>query len=334
MRISRISMIGNELSFAGLIMNQNVRFFDQNYLTFHNSFDGTLEQFEQEPNTQITISNLTGYPQSTLTSGLLGKAFIDGADVCIPLDADEFLPFKDRQQLENFLEPYIGNYDYLKISWRNCAPVEFPISPNLDNLKYAHPHSNIHKVFVFRSAFEKDEKLELSQGNHLIASKVELKGVHSRETYLIHIPFRSQLHYAQKVLQGAAVMFDENEHDLSDQWIDGAKQPFLTHEELMRVALDYGEPICKEHNHLYDQNRIFEKENIFQDSGDIISFNLVMQKYWSRINNMLASVPDTSFNALEIKQIKRRLAKFNSWQLIVLRVKEFSSKIKGNHREK
>ena len=331
MRISRISMIGNELSFAGLIRNQNFRLFDQNYLTFHNSFDGTREQFEQEPNTQITISNSSGYPQATLTSGLLRKAFIDGADVCIPLDADEFLPFNDRKQLENFLEPYIGNYDYLKISWRNCAPAEFPISGNLDNLKYAHPNSNIHKVFVFKSAFEKDQKLGLSQGNHLISSNVELKGIHPKETYLIHIPFRSQLHYAQKMLQGAAVMFDENEHDLSDQWIDGAKQPFLSQEDLIGIALDYGEPICHVHELLYNQDTIFEEADAFNDSVDIVSFNLVMQKYWSRINSMLASVPDTSFNALEIKQIKRRLVKFNSWQFIVLRLNRFASRIKSNN---
>lgn len=334
MRLARISMIGNELSLAGLIMKQNNRLFDQSYLTFHNSFDGTRELFEKEPNTQVKVTNLAGYPQSTLTNGLLEQAFIEGADVCIPLDADEFLPFTDRKQLENFLEPYIANFDYLEISWRNCAPLEYPISGNLDNLKYAHPYSNIHKVFVFKSAFEKSQKLELSQGSHLISSNVELKGIHSMETYLIHVPFRSQLHYAQKMLQGAAVMFDENEHDLSDQWIDGAKRPFLSQGDLIRVALDYGEPICNAHEHLYDQNSSFEETDVFNDSLDIVSFNLVMQKYWDRINSMFASVQDTSFNALEIKQINRRLVKFNAWQFIVLRLSRLASRIKRNNDEK
>lgn len=327
MRLARISMIGNELPLAGLIMKQNNRLFDQSYLTFHNSFDGTRELFEKEPNTQVKVTDLAGYPQSTLTNGLLEQAFIEGADVCIPLDADEFLPFTDRKQLENFLEPYIANFDYLEISWRNCAPLEYPISGNLDNLKYAHPYSNIHKVFVFKSAFEKSQKLELSQGNHLISSNVELMGIHAKEAYLIHIPFRSQLHYAQKMLQGAAAMFDENEHDLSDQWIDGVKQPFLSQGDLIRIAFDYGEPICNTHEHLYEQYTIFEESDAFNHSAEIVSFNLVMQKYWSRIKSMFASVPDTSFSALEVKQLNRRLAKFYSWQLIALKLTHFASRI-------
>lgn len=143
MLISRISMIGNELSIAGLIKKQNIKLFDQSFLTFHNSFDGTRELFEQEPFTQVAVSSLTGYPQSTITTQMLRQAFAEGSDVCIPLDADEFLPFGNRKQFENFLEPYIEKYDYIEVSWRNCAPEAFPISNNLDNLKYAHPFSKV-----------------------------------------------------------------------------------------------------------------------------------------------------------------------------------------------
>lgn len=326
MKIARVSMLGSELSLIPLIVQQNAILFDDSIITFHNSFDGSREILESEPSTRIRTTSLQGYPQSTISSQMLRDSFKAGADVCFPLDADEFLPFNDRLQLEDFLKPYIGKLDYLEIRWRNCAPTSFPISSKLDNLKYAHAYASVRKVIVFRSAFEKDENLELSQGNHLVKSKVELKGALADDEYLLHIPFRGQLHYARKMLQGAAVMFEEEKHDLSDQWIDGAQRPYISERELSEIAFDYGQTGCNEHAKLYDQTPIFGDATIFQESCEVISYNLVMEKYWNVISKMLAGVPSTSYSALQLKQLERRMTKFKVLNFVLARVREILQK--------
>lgn len=328
MKIARVSMLGSELSLIPLIVRQNAVLFDDIIVTFHNSIDGSREILESEPSTRIRTTSSQGYPQSTLTSQMLRDAFQAGADVCFPIDADEFLPFNERFQLEDFLKPYIEKFDYLEIRWRNCAPTSFPISSNLDNLKYAHPYASVRKVIVFRSAFEKDENLELSQGNHLVKSKVELKGVLVDGAYLLHIPFRGQLHYARKMLQGAAVMFEEEKHDLSDQWIDGAQRPYISEREVSEIAFDYGQFGCHGHTELYDQERIFGDATIFQASDELISYNLVMEKYWNTISKMLASVPSTSYSALQLKQLERRVTKFNVLNSVFAKIKIFLLRIR------
>jgi hypothetical protein len=315
-------MIGNELSLTELIKSQNRDLFDQSILTFHNSIDGSLEAFKNEINTQFVIHSQKGYPQSSVTTQMMRDAFVAGADICIPLDADEFLPFTSRNQLEFFLLPYVSKFDFIEIPWRNCFPSPFPISPMADNLKYAHAHSNVRKTIVFRSAFEKDASLRLSQGSHMIMSNAEMRGTIVSDNYLIHIPFRSQIHYARKMLQGAVVMYEENEHDLSDQWMDGAKRPFLTQEELMLQALDYGQDLCVKHSALYSQELFTTGIEVYNERDDVTSFNLVMEEYWGRISDVLASVPGTEFSVLEIKQIERRLKKQKLKQSIIKRVKQ------------
>jgi hypothetical protein len=304
-------MIGNELSFSSIVRLHTENLFDQSYFTFHNSFDGTKECFDQTPNIKIRVSNEKGYPQATISNQMLREAFSSGADVCIPLDADEFLPFENQADLKQFLEKFLGKYDYILIPWRNCAPDQFPINSNFSNLKYSHEFSSVHKVIVFKSAFEKDPNLQLSQGNHLIRSQQNLKWKIAENCHLVHIPFRSQLHYARKMLQGASIMFEEKKHDLSDHWIDGAKKPFISNEELFEISMDYGEKSCTSHplESWRTQGFILGAEYFEQD--EVITFNKVMAAHWEGISAMLGSVNKSDRTALEFAQLQRRLEKLD-----------------------
>lgn len=302
-------MIGNELPLANMIMMQNELLFDWNILTFHNSVDGIRNFFEEANKTKVIVNKERGYPQSSISSKMMLDAFLNDADVCIPLDADEFLPFHSKSELEEFLRPFVSRYDFIEVPWRNCSAFPSPMASRVDNLKYAHSQSRVSKVIVFRSAFEKDNQLKLSQGNHLVSSSEHLEGIRVSDSFIIHIPFRSQLHYAKKMLQGAASMFEEKEHDLSDQWIDGAKKPFLSQAELNRESLDYGDIVCLEHSELLPQQMYLMDAKVYDESTEVISFNAVMEEYWSQIVKIFSTTSSSSLSSLEVKQLNRRLAK-------------------------
>jgi hypothetical protein len=176
---------------------------------------------------------------------LLHEAFESGADVVVPLDFDEFLPFANRSLFENHLIKY-RNIDVLEFSWRNIIPRNLG-DPDMFSKKfdYGHEKSSFSKVVVFKSVFEKNIAVNLSQGSHALLAKDIVKELSSHQ--LFHIPIHSGEHFAQKIIVGAAVIKEGNLVDEGIHWTNYSRTPTYSESKLQLLAFDYGEKICESH---------------------------------------------------------------------------------------
>lgn len=237
-------MFSNEYPIASAFIDQLEEFFDVSHLISHNSFDKT-EALVNRRGLQFSQSNLPGYSQSALMTELLLIAFKSGADLVVPLDFDEFLPFENRKTFENYLKE-CGDIDVLEFKWRNIFPRNLG-NPEMFSNKfyYGHEKSSFGKTLVFKRAFEKNADIELSQGNHFLISQNIVKEISTHQ--LLHLPIHSGEHFAQKIIVGAAVVKEGNLGNEGVHWANYSRKPIYPESELQLLAFDYGEAICESH---------------------------------------------------------------------------------------
>jgi hypothetical protein len=289
---------------------QHAEMFDSCAFVVHNAVDGTFEFLKENFPESTTFSNLAGHPQSTVMTKLMIEAFELGIDVVIPLDADEFLPFSSRSQLDAFLVEN-RDIDVLQIPWRNFSARTFPLLPDLSNLIYAHKYSSVHKSIIYKSAYMKDPKLKITQGNHDIQSKKKMIVRREKKSFIIHIPIRDPLQYAQKNIHGASTYLEEKTHDLSDDWIKGALEPFPVDSELIEMALDYGDKKCQVgHTDLKSIDLLPWMTNGYSQISQSQSFLKVMHDDWKKLRLIYGNTGDGETTKIELVMIKHRIMKY------------------------
>jgi hypothetical protein len=303
-------MLGNEASILPAFINHAKTLFDSHSFVVHNASDGTFNHLKKEFSYSTVYLSQDGYPQSTVMTKLLLDAFNDGVDVVFPLDADEFLPFSNREELHNFLESK-KDIDVLQIPWRNFSVRQFPLETDMNNLYFSHSYASVYKSVIFRSAYLKNSKISLTQGNHSVIPLDHLEIEKEKIKYIIHIPIRDQLHYAQKNIHGASTYLDENFHTLSDDWVKGALVPFPEEDLLISMALDYGERPCVEKHEVLNQISFFPwMRNGFDASSQRTSFLSVMREDWPKLKRMYSKSKDTELSEIEIKVLIQRIKKY------------------------
>jgi hypothetical protein len=237
-------MFSNEYPIVSAFIDQLEEFFDVNHLISHNSVDKT-EILVSRRGLQFSRSNLPGYPQSELMTELLHEAFKSGADVVVPLDFDEFLPFENRKIFESYLKE-CGDIDVLEFKWRNIFPKNLGAPDMFFNKFYfGHEKSSFGKTFVFKRAFERNVEIKLSQGNHSLISPNIVKEISTHQ--LLHLPIHSTEHFAQKIIVGAAAIKEGNLGNEGVHWTNYLQKPFCSQSELQVLAFDYGESTCESH---------------------------------------------------------------------------------------
>ena len=237
-------MFSNEYPIASAFIDQLEEFFDVSHLISHNSVDKT-ETLISRRGLQFSRSNLPGYPQSALMTELLHRAFKSGADLVVPLDFDEFLPFENRKTFESYLKER-GDIDVLEFKWRNIFPRNLG-DPDMfsNNFYFGHEKSSFGKTFVFKRALEKNASIKLSQGNHSLISQDIVKEISTHQ--LLHLPIHSSEHFAQKIIVGAAAIKEGNLGNEGAHWTNYSQKPIYLESELQLLAFDYGEEICQSH---------------------------------------------------------------------------------------
>jgi hypothetical protein len=311
-KICGISMLSNEISIAPAFISHAKFFFDMRSFAVHNGTDGTFEELDKNFPGEVLPLEIDGHPQSSVMTKLMRGAFEFGADVVIPLDADEFLPFLDRSQLDDFLRSH-QSVDVLQIPWRNFAPLAFPLSNDMDNLVSAHNYSTVHKTIVFRSAFLKNKNIALNQGNHSIESDVKLRESKELQHFLIHIPIRDPLQYAQKNIHGASSYISEKVHTLSDDWINGSLLPFPSESDLLQIALDYGGKKCQsDHETFKPIVTLPWMKNGFDLSKQTDSYIKVMRQDWHKLLLMYRNAGDGQTSEIELRIMKQRIRQFEN----------------------
>jgi hypothetical protein len=283
MKIAVISMFANEEVIAASFAQQAMTLFDEASFIAHNSIDQTFEILSGFP-VRLTRSTAPGYPQAQIMSKLMFEAFENGADYVVPLDFDEFLPFRNRDDFLSALNQ-AGAFDYLDVQWRNIFSAEFDSPIEARKFIYAHESSSVSKVIVSRRAFDKDPGLSLTQGNHGVLSLKDLVST-SAEWRLLHVPVQTPWQYAQKVINGSLAAVQQQKHDKSafgSHWIDLSLYPFLDEMKLRGIALDYGAGSCDNHDIYFDETFTFENfGNVPYNNGSSATLKL-LTNYWSDI---------------------------------------------------
>jgi hypothetical protein len=216
--IAIISMFRNEESIAPFWARQVSALSDFSVLIDHRSTDGSADILKAIPQSAILKCEAAGHPQAAVMSAALQESFRLGAQWVIPLDLDEFIPFRTKEELSANLDKY-SQYSALKWPWRNLCPAAIDSNFTLgQKFTFRHEHSeHWWKVIVNRKAFELDPNLTLSQGSHEL--NLDLDPFPMTRNPLRHIPVRSRVDWFAKIQQGGlAISEDENLVETGQGW--------------------------------------------------------------------------------------------------------------------
>jgi hypothetical protein len=259
MKLHCISMVRDEASILPAFADQISAFFDEWTVLDHASADSGIADLKSRNDPRIEILHLaaSGYPQSEVVTFLAKRAFSEkNADVVVPLDCDEFLPFANRNEFEAFLMLHKNQgAEVILMNWLNLAPEKFD-GGNIFKSRFDFTGlSRFTKVIVFRELFERCPDTRIAQGNHLVncGSDAPARVFNTSDTPpLLHIPIRSFAQFALKLSNGSRVVLaDPNllKRGLGLHWVTlavtCATQGFSS-TSLRRLAMGYPDMLSEE----------------------------------------------------------------------------------------
>jgi hypothetical protein len=206
LKLSLVVMVRNEIDIIRLFLKHVDSLFDQVYIIDHRSIDGTTELIkqavEQRPEWEYYFLNHSAKVQQEVTNIIRKKAFLDGADFVLVLDADEFIYVQDRFSLENRLKSLRDLDKVAYFTWINCIPEDISLSEISDQTSLFLPSEEaiFNKVVVPRSCFIQDNGIFTSKGSHKAywSDGSEIPGV--KIGNIIHIPIRSREQAIRKAI--------------------------------------------------------------------------------------------------------------------------------------
>jgi hypothetical protein len=288
-------MHANEYPVSQAFFSQAKLLFDFGFIISHNSYDKTFTNLPG--NCEHVFLESAGQPQSKVVSEFVKKAIIvKGADVVIPLDFDEFLPFKTKAELEEYLLNVPKEFDCIKINWRNLVPFEFSNKAMFrGDFYYAHENSQISKVIVFKDIVNSNPDFQISQGSHTVFSEGSIRFYIENNYRLLHVPIQGTFQFAQKVLLGASVVVEGKLGDQGDHWVRHSFEPFQTSENLKNIAFDYGKSPCKSHENIFESD--FDFIHLESDFiGEFESFAQSIRGNWTKISKYLVEISETNYS--------------------------------------
>lgn len=304
MKIACFSMVRNESLLIEAFINHANEFFDYLYLLDHQSTDDTLDIINKQnnQNMQLFFLNSTGQPQSEVTTFFAHKILNEtDVDYLFLLDADEYLPFSNRQELETFLLKH-QEIDIIKMYWRNLSPMDFHSNDIfLGNFLYSGKSKIYFKIILSKSVRE-IENWQISQGNHsLIVDKNTSVATAESDMPLYHIPIQNMTQLYLKMMSGAIRLQGSKilrMKGFGSHWETYAKflsSNTLSNDDILAMIFSYGEPIplsvefkplnftfpyiAKKKNYTYDINghligiiqQLFNISNKYESSNYIIT---------------------------------------------------------------
>lgn len=215
-RIAVVSMVRDEADVIESFVRHNLTVADALYIIDHASNDGTSDILAAlvDEGLPLAVTRYDGVAQiqAELLTALMAQAFADGADLVLPLDADEFIWPEAGGTLATAratLQALPTQAVYAWLGQWDCTLV-MP-ETGADRLLFARPArrvahpASIGKVFVGRAAYEvtRAQHGRLLQGNHQFVidgtdgpSRIVPKEVSN--LFLAHFPWRSAEQAAAK----------------------------------------------------------------------------------------------------------------------------------------
>lgn len=214
-KIVAISMVKNEMDIIESFVRHTLGFADLLIIADHKSTDRTREILEalQAEGLPIIIEDVAAarHMQAETMTHLLWEAADDyGADLILPLDADEFLVPAGRAPVRDVLN-MVPIDDVRSLLWRRCIPVsedgissgKFALSVPL--LQASSPEKE--PKLIVSGELVRREHIRLSEGNHLILRKIGAAllsycGNLCKGLELVHLYWRSPAQIRSKFAVG------------------------------------------------------------------------------------------------------------------------------------
>ena len=214
-KIWSVSMVRNEADIVEPWVRHNARILDGMAIIDHGSIDGTLEILTALARERLPIvlikSATPGYLQEQITTATARDVFRQtGADFVMPLDADEFVKIRSRDEFDRALLAIPPRMNGL-MHWLTYVP-DFAKAPEgilalLASARRMSPErQTFEKALMSRYLLERPEAT-LANGNHYVANKLrgssEEAEPHARIrdefAALAHVPIRSAAQFVTKV---------------------------------------------------------------------------------------------------------------------------------------
>lgn len=225
-------MMRNESPILDPFLDQLEAFFDFCIIVDHDSTDDSVEKIRSRKDLNNALYHLKspGYPQAAIATYFARNLLSNGqADALFFLDCDEFLPFKNRTELESFLLTH-SSADVIRLNWLNCCGTNFD-SDNIfaGTFERAKDCSPIQKIILHSSVLNNNPDFSVMQGYHSI-SEMEREGItvfDCNDMFLLHIPVQSRTQVAIKLVNGHNRLIRESinlERGLGYHWVDSARE--------------------------------------------------------------------------------------------------------------
>lgn len=240
-KIAVVSMVRNEADIIAEFVEWTMGFADVMYIADHDSDDDTVSILTRlAANHDIILSHVNGTAQiqSEVITSLARKAMSDGADIIVPLDADEFLMadtsdtevlpeviHSDVRAALDRLEPS-GAYSLRWVRFVPQASGGMLLSRPALRERAPEPLSKV----VIGANLLADPDVRIAQGNHNIVidkePPVRLTTVPVTGLYIAHYPWRSHIQAARKCTLGwlANVAKYTRYTRVANHWRDGFRR--------------------------------------------------------------------------------------------------------------
>jgi hypothetical protein len=266
MKLVGVAMVRNEADIVEAFVRNNLELLDALYVIDHRSDDGTREILQalaaEGLPLQLEFDDDVAQRQPENITRLARRAFAEGAEAVIPLDADEFLKVPDRARLDRTIAGIPPAY-CAAVEWWTYVPDPQPGDPQplaAAQRRRALEAHGLHKI-VLTGAFARTPAAVVGPGNHtvlmqgpdqdLTVNRVQLALIPSSIAALAHFPVRSAEQLVRKITLGweahrAAARKDPtlafHWRELYDEFTTRGKP---SPSRLREIALNYGLPMAR-----------------------------------------------------------------------------------------
>lgn len=211
-RTAIVMMVRDEIDVLPYFLAHHLELVARIYVADHRSVDGTRDYLlslaaleEYRARIQVFRHDASGYFQPQITKALAHRAFEDGADWVLALDADEFLGCSSRSDLLLALEGSgspLGLFEWVHLIPRvqegSPADAEFDPRADFETISQGIP-ARFGKLAIHRTFADRFPRFRLTSGNHWVHAPPSPSKLFGQPLgTLFHVPARSVAQVARK----------------------------------------------------------------------------------------------------------------------------------------
>ncbi|SCX47637.1 glycosyltransferase family 2 protein [Nitrosospira sp. Nsp1] len=261
-------MIRDEKGILETFCAHALSLFDRIILIDHLSSDGTREYIkllsEKHSNIEYYFFDEPGYYQSELMTWAAKNLVNNKAPGWVFfLDADEFLPFKSKEEFDRKLSQF-GSSPVIFMPWLNLVPLDMESGNVINQFFLKPPKPSRHRKIAFQPNLIPSSDYFIVQGNHAFfigtnSSKVKFPAKESFPIY--HLPIRTKRQLQKKILNGVKSyrhMGRNRNGKIGSHWDEIhqiMEETSLTNEMMAGIAAQYSDMLHPPYERSLDQLR-------------------------------------------------------------------------------